>query len=601
MVKEGYKETEIGVIPADWDISPLEPTIGKLKSGKRLPKGYLVTQNITTHPYIRVIDMKMGMLDTTNIMYVPDEAFPPISQYRIYKDDLYISVAGTLGLVGRIPEFLDGANLTENANRITDISCDVNYLLYWLMGSEIQKRISDSQTLGAQPKLALYQIRNFPIPTPRLEEQQKIAESLSDMDNLISSLEKLIEKKKDIKQGAMQELLSGKKRLTGFSGEWKNKNLLEIADFYDNLRVPVAESLRETGNTPYYGANGVQGYIKGFTHNGEFILVAEDGASDLKNYPVRYVSGKIWVNNHAHVLQGKDLIADTLFLSYLLSQYDFQSILVGGTRAKLNGSMIKTLNLMLPDMNEQKAIASILSDMDAEITALEQKLTKCQKLKQGMMQQLLTGKIRLISNDDVVTDKPEVDTLKVSSKGHNHQFDDAVVIAGIVDKFYSNKYPLGRKKVQKLLYLFRRHQEADTSAFKKKAAGPYADEVRYKGGEPIAVSNEYISVKKGSKGFSFSKGEKIASALTYLENWNLNDDLKWLCEQFKYIKTDRLELLATIDMAMCDLTDAGITVTVDSIKELIKSHSEWKEKLSKSYFKDNDIAWAIKECKRLFE
>ena len=159
---------------------------------------------------------------------------------------------------------------------------------------------------------------------------------------------------------------------------------------------------------------------------------------------------------------------------------------------------------------------------------------------------------------------------------------------------------MGRKKVQKLLYLFRRHQEADTSAFKKKAAGPYADEVRYKGGEPIAISSKYISVKRGNKGSSFSKGEKIADALVYLENWNINDDLKWLCEQFKYIKTDRLELLATIDMAMCDLDDAGITVTVDSIKNLIKSHSEWKAKLSKSYFKDNDIAWAIKECKRLF-
>ncbi len=216
------------------------------------------------------------------------------------------------------------------------------------------------------------------------------------------------------------------------------------------------------------------------------------------------------------------------------------------------------------------------------------------------MQQLLTGKIRLISNADAVAENREVGTLRVSSRGHNRQFDDAVVIAGIVDKFYSDKYPLGRKKVQKLLYLFRRHQEADISAFKKKAAGPYADEVRYKGGEPIAISNKYICVKKSSKGSSFSKGKKIGDALTYLGNWNLNDDLKWLCERFKYTKTDRLELLATIDMAMCDLTDAGIDVTVENIKNLIKSHSEWKAKLSKDYFKNKDIAWAIGECERLF-
>ena len=87
----------------------------------------------------------------------------------------------------------------------------------------------------------------------------------------------------------------------------------EIADRFDNLRVPVAANLRVSGDTPYYGANGIQDYVEGYTHDGEYVLVAEDGASDLKNYPVNYVNGRIWVNNHAHVLQGKNNIASNRF------------------------------------------------------------------------------------------------------------------------------------------------------------------------------------------------------------------------------------------------------------------------------------------------
>lgn len=138
-------------IPDGWTVEKLEPKVGNVKSGKRLPKGYYVVDTHTNHPYIRVIDMRQGYVDTSDLRYVPEEAFSAIQNYRIYKDDIYISVAGTLGIVGQIPEHLDGANLTENANRVTNIKCNIKYLMYWLMGSIIQNTISQTQTLGAQP------------------------------------------------------------------------------------------------------------------------------------------------------------------------------------------------------------------------------------------------------------------------------------------------------------------------------------------------------------------------------------------------------------------------------------------------------------------
>ena len=174
------------------------------------------------------------------------------------------------------------------------------------------------------------------------------------------------------------------------------------------------------------------------------------------------------------------------------------------------------------------------------------------------------------------------------------------MIAGIVNAFYSKKYPLGRKKVQKLLYLVRRKEQADISAFHKKAAGPYADEVRYKGGEPIAQKNKYIQVKRSEKGSRFEKGVQMQQALTYLQDWGKQGDVDWLVSQFQYTSVNELELLATVDMAICDLRREGKEISVASIKGLIRSNKEWRDKLKKAYFKDADIQRAIKRCQELF-
>lgn len=230
-----------------------------------------------------------------------------------------------------------------------------------------------------------------------LAEQERIAEALNDVDALIKELDALIEKKRMVLKATMQDLLTARRRLPGFSEQWIVKTIDEICFRFDNLRIPVAEKMREKGSTPYYGANGIQGYVKGFTHNGEFILLAEDGANNLKDYPIQYVKGKIWVNNHAHVLSANENYATTRFLSFSLKCIDYEKAIVGGSRAKLNSSTLMLLNVYIPtSLSEQQAIAEILSDMDAEIAELEKKKEKYTSIRQGMMQQLLTGKIRLI-------------------------------------------------------------------------------------------------------------------------------------------------------------------------------------------------------------
>ena len=170
-------------------------------------------------------------------------------------------------------------------------------------------------------------------------------------------------------------------RFQGFTAPWRQRKLSEVTDRYDNLRIPVTANLRIPGNTPYYGANGIQDYVDGYTHDGEFILVAEDGAKDLSNYPINYVNGRIWVNNHAHVLQGKNHIASNKFLAYAMRKIDIKSVLVGGGRAKLNAEAMMKLGLQLPSYSEQAKIGQYFSNLDNLLTLHQRKLELMKKLK----------------------------------------------------------------------------------------------------------------------------------------------------------------------------------------------------------------------------
>ena len=163
-----------------------------------------------------------------------------------------------------------------------------------------------------------------------------------------------------------------KLRFREFTGDnanaWELRKLGEVAKRYDNLRIPISEGKRERGNIPYYGANGIQDYVKGFTHQGEFVLVAEDGANDVINYPVRYVEGKIWVNNHAHVLQGKKDILDNHFLTYIIKSIKIAPFLVGGSRSKLNSNTMMNMSINVAPFREQQKIGTLFKHLDSLIT-----------------------------------------------------------------------------------------------------------------------------------------------------------------------------------------------------------------------------------------
>ena len=177
-------------------------------------------------------------------------------------------------------------------------------------------------------------------------------------------------------------------RFKGFQDEWKGKELNSISKRLDNFRKPITANKRITGKTPYYGANGVQDYVKGYTHEGEFVLIAEDGANDVRNYPVRFVKGYIWVNNHAHVLQAKVDISNNLFLSYSLKNKNLLPYLVGSGRMKLNADVLMNLLLKIPSLKEQQKIGNFFAKLDKLLDLQQQKIDKLELLKKALLQKL---------------------------------------------------------------------------------------------------------------------------------------------------------------------------------------------------------------------
>lgn len=395
LIAETYKQTEVGLIPSDWDVKEFADVMDGFSSGQT-PYRAVAEYYKGDIPWITSGELNYNVI-TDTIEKITIEGAREANLKMIPKGTFLFAITGLEAAGTRGSCAITGIEATTNQSCMALypkkglLITPYLYHYYVHYGNELafkycQGTKQQSYTGGIAKKLPI-------IVPPTIEEQTAIATALSDADALISCLEKLIAKKRMIKQGAMQKLLQPNP--DSYREGWKVKRLGEVCLILNNLRIPIKESSRIKGETPYYGANGIQGYIEGFTHNGEYVLVAEDGANDLNNYPINYSSGKIWVNNHAHVLQGVISILSTKFLSYILRSIDFQDILVGGTRAKLNKSTLEKIEIPFPSLTEQTRIATILSDMDTEINALETKLEKYKKVKLGMMQQLLTGKIRL--------------------------------------------------------------------------------------------------------------------------------------------------------------------------------------------------------------
>jgi type I restriction enzyme S subunit len=246
-------------------------------------------------------------------------------------------------------------------------------------------------------------LKYVPVPLPPPEEQQAIAAALSDVDAEIAILDELIAKKRAVKQGAMQDLLTGKERLPGFdSGAGYKPTEVGVipADWkvckFETIAIQVSSGtsqlITQSGEYPIYGSTGIIGYSGKFDYSGEAIIVARVGANAGK---LNSVYGDYNVTDNAIVVKLNSL-NNLRFFEYQLQLINLNNLIFGSGQPLITGTQLKNLLVYVPSGDEQIAISQVLNEMDLEITLLEGQRDKTRALKQGMMQELLTGKTRLI-------------------------------------------------------------------------------------------------------------------------------------------------------------------------------------------------------------
>jgi type I restriction enzyme S subunit len=417
-------------LPDNWRLVNIED-IADVKGGKRLPKGETLQEEKNNHPYIRVSDMYMGGIELDNILYVPNEIFPLISRYIINKDDLFISVAGTLGIVGEIPAELDGANLTENANKLSNIKINKEFLLQTLLSTVIQDAVKKEQTNNAQPKLALTRIRTFKIPLPPLPEQQKIAKILGTVDAKIEIINQQILETQELKKGLMQQLLTKGIGHTEFKDSalgkipksWEVVPIYELRnkdDRYGFTGGPFGSDLKSEN----YTETGVKIIQLQNIGEGKFIdkgttYTSEEKADELSScniFPNEIILAKMAPVARCCKVPNTDeryvMCSDGIRLSVDTKRFDnefvFQALnskyfrdeaeskSTGTTRARIGLKDLKLIPILVPEnIDEQKNLAEILSTADHKLEVLSEKKITYQEMKQGLMQQLLTGKVRV--------------------------------------------------------------------------------------------------------------------------------------------------------------------------------------------------------------
>lgn len=570
MVAEGYKNTEIGVIPKDWKVKAIGD-IGEIKMCKRIFQNQ--TTSVGDIPFY-----KIGTFAKKADAFISEELFSLYKRQYSYprKGEILISAAGTIGrtlIFDDKPSYFQDSNIVWVENNENLVS---NKLLYYLF--QIIKYNTEGGTIQ---RLYNTILKNATFPLPPLSEQNAIATALSDADALISATERLIAKKKAIKQGAMQELLKPKEG-------WEEKALGEVAEIRKGQLITEKTSV--LGNVPVVGGGvEVSYYHNTANREGTTITISASGANagyvSIHNYP-------IFASDCSTI--GESTEYDIKFIYYFLlkEQKSIYKMQTGGAQPHIYPKQLYYINIYLPkSKSEQTRIATILSDMDAEISLLEQKLEKQKQIKQGMMQSLLTGKIRLLGNKEEQVKKPK----------HNEQINEAVIISFLVHKFGTEKYPLSRFRYTKYAYLLHRQSEREARGFDKYAAGPYNPANRYKGAEDIAVKNKYITKVQNptSQNDAFVVNENIEEALNYFQEWYGTEIQQWI-EQFKFYKNEYLEVLTTIDKAICELIRKKIIIDVPNIKSYIASIPQWKNKLEKPYFSDIEIQRAIDESNKLF-
>ncbi|WP_017667622.1 restriction endonuclease subunit S [Sandarakinorhabdus sp. AAP62] len=394
-VPAGYKMTELGVLPNDWDAKPLNSLKPFITSGSR---GWAKYYAETGDAFVRITNLSRENIypDLSDLRCVKlPESENEGTRTALCNGDVLVSITADIGIIGYVddrvpkPAYINQHIATV---RVDQTQANPKFLSYFLATEGSQRRVRATTDAGAKAGMSLTGVGNLlaAIP-PTVAEQSAIAEALSDMDEAIAALEAVIAKKCALKTATMQALLSGTRRLPGFSGEWESRPLAALCSMKSGFGI-TSKSLSDYGPYRCFGGNGFRGFTDRYTHEGVFPLVGRVGALCGN---VTLAEGKFFASEHAIVVSPN---SDTsaLWLAIVLRDLNLNKFSEASAQPVLVVSKLLLIHCLTPPTkDEQDAIASVAMDMDSDIAVDQAQLVKLRQVKIGMMQQLLTGKIRL--------------------------------------------------------------------------------------------------------------------------------------------------------------------------------------------------------------
>lgn len=386
VARKGYKLTEVGEIPEDWEIHPIE-SLCSITTGSR--------------------NTQDSVDDGAYPFFVRSQTVEKINSYSF--DGEAVLTAGDGVGTGKIFHYINGkCGVHQRVYLMSHFSDNLlGYYFFLHFSTNFYDRVMKMTAKSSVDSVRREMIARMPIPVPSIVEQIAIATALSDADALIEALEQSIAKKRQIKQGAMQELLTGKKRLPGFAGKWRKNQFCELAYPGRNRFTPSIKQTHEFCIELEHIGQGT-GILLGYTQTTKMSsLKSIFEIDDILFGKLRAYLRKYWRANRAGVCSTEIWVLKP-FVENVTSGYLYQlvqtnlfvesaSTAYGTHMPRSDWRVVKDLEVKLPPtLEEQTAIANILSDMDEEIAALEAKLAKARQIKIGMMQELLTGRIRLV-------------------------------------------------------------------------------------------------------------------------------------------------------------------------------------------------------------
>lgn len=381
-----FKDSELGPIPKEWEVRRLGD-MGEFKNGISKSAEYFGRGNC----FVNLLDVfGKDRITSCNNLGKVEVTSAEVQQCRLRDGDVLFVRSSVkpsgVGLATVVDGDLGDTVFSGFLLRYRATGISPGYMRYILSERQFRARLIAASSVSVNTNINQNALKRLAIPFPPLAEQRRIAEVLGKTDEYIEALKKLIEKRKNVKRGAMQELLSGKRRLPGFEGEWVEKRLGECAKIGNGKDYKQLGS----GDIPVYGTGGLMTRVNDFLHDGPTVCFGRKGTIDEPQYH----EGKIWtVDTLFYTYDFTDV--DVKWLFYRSQLIDWLSYNAASGVPSLTANTIESIKVLMPSLSEQKAIAKVLSEMDEGIEALEKKLKKVEAIKEGMMQDLLTGKVRL--------------------------------------------------------------------------------------------------------------------------------------------------------------------------------------------------------------